>query len=151
MTTAKEEKKVLAMISVPVPISEEQISNMLCSAYDGAYGSAYYWSAITGYEYPAGKTQDDFEYRFMEVVLAGGKMFLCDAEMTKQEMKARKPEEIEKWTLTREKLIKGLQVMASLEMGKGGHHFPNLMKENDDAETADVFVQCCLFGEIVYG
>jgi len=30
-------------------------------------------------------------------------------------------------------------------------HFHNFLEENDDAETGDVFIQCCLFGEIVYG
>ena len=41
--------------------------------------------------------------------------------------------------------------MASLEEGKGGHHFPNILNGNDDVETADVLIQCALFGEIVYG
>ena len=50
-------------------------------------------------------------------------------------------------TLNREKLIAGLQVMAS----KYPRHFANFMSENDDAETGDVYLQCCLFGEIVYG
>jgi len=145
-----EEKKILATISVPMEISEEKISNLLCSAFDGGYGSVYYWAGIQGYEYPEGRTKDSFEYRSMEVVLAGGKMFLFDAnedESNKKYDAAKK----EKWTLTREKLIKGLQVMAALEKGKGGHHFPNIINDNDDAETADVYVQCCLFGEIVYG
>lgn len=30
-------------------------------------------------------------------------------------------------------------------------HITNILHENDDAETADVFVQLCLFGDIVYG
>lgn len=31
------------------------------------------------------------------------------------------------------------------------NHFADFMAENEDAETADVFVQCCIFGNIVYG
>jgi hypothetical protein len=32
-----------------------------------------------------------------------------------------------------------------------GRHFSDMIAENDDATTADVFLQCCLFGELVYG
>lgn len=30
-------------------------------------------------------------------------------------------------------------------------HFANFYKENGDATTADIFLQCCLFGEAIYG
>lgn len=30
-------------------------------------------------------------------------------------------------------------------------HFADLVGENDDATTADVFVQCCVLGGVVYG
>lgn len=50
-------------------------------------------------------------------------------------------------TLDNEAVRKGLEQMASL----AGNHFGDLMQETDDAETADVFLQLCLFGEIVYG
>jgi len=30
-------------------------------------------------------------------------------------------------------------------------HLTNFLNEDDDAETADVFIQTCLFGEIRYG
>jgi hypothetical protein len=55
------------------------------------------------------------------------------------------------YRLDREAVQKGLLAMASLEDGNGGHHWPTFLAENDDAETADVFLQCCLFGEIVFG
>lgn len=31
------------------------------------------------------------------------------------------------------------------------HHLDNIKNDNWDAETADVWLQCALFGEIVYG
>lgn len=44
-------------------------------------------------------------------------------------------------------MAKGLQDMAD--------HWPNHMADilngNDDATTADIFLQVCLFGEVVYG
>ena len=42
---------------------------------------------------------------------------------------------------------KGLQVMAD----KFPHHMADILAENDDATTGDVFLQLCLFGEVVYG
>lgn len=41
----------------------------------------------------------------------------------------------------------GAQVMAS----KYPRHFSNILTEDDDAETGDVFLQCCLYGEVVFG
>jgi hypothetical protein len=42
---------------------------------------------------------------------------------------------------------RGLQVMAH----DYARHFADMVNENDDADTSDVFLQCCLFGEVVYG
>jgi hypothetical protein len=119
-------------ITVPLVIA-------LTSAFDSMYGGCNYWMSISKVEYAAGKSKDDYEYPSIQAVLDGGKVTIHDQEDNK------------KLTLTYDKLIKGLEVMANLKAGEGGHHFPNFMAENDDAETADVFVQCCLFGKIVYG
>ena len=49
----------------------------------------------------------------------------------------------------------GLQLMADRKGLKGklipSRHFKNLATDNDDAETADVFMQLSVMGEIVYG
>jgi hypothetical protein len=147
-----DETKVLSTIfaTVKTEISEQRVSDLLCGALDPGCGGSLYWAGTQGYEYPAGKTKDDFEYRCMEVVLAGGKHIFFDADEDESN-KIYSASKKEKWTLTREKLIKGLSVMASLKAGSGGHHWPNFVAENDDAETADVYLQCCLFGEIIYG
>lgn len=42
---------------------------------------------------------------------------------------------------------RGLRVM----LDKYPRHFADAVGENADAITGDVFLQCCLFGEIVYG
>lgn len=145
MTKAAPLTTVLA--TIPQEISEERVSTLLCSAFEGG---SNYWVGIQKYEYPAGKTRKDFEFRHIEVVLAGGKQFLYDAAEDNGNEKYD-AEKKELWTLTREKLIKGLNVMANLKKGHGAHHWPNFLAENDDAETGDVYLQCCLFGEIVYG
>jgi hypothetical protein len=54
----------------------------------------------------------------------------------------------EEWLLTPENLKRGLKVMATSHP----KHFDDaFVSEGCDAETADVFLQCCLFEEIVYG
>jgi len=42
---------------------------------------------------------------------------------------------------------KGLTVMAKKEP----RHFADFLKEDYDETTGDVFLQCCLFGEVIYG
>lgn len=44
-------------------------------------------------------------------------------------------------------LTNGLNIMAT----KAPSHFADLIKENDDAITHDVFMQMVVFGEIIYG
>lgn len=51
------------------------------------------------------------------------------------------------WTFDKAAIEKGISIMAN----KYPRHFANMVNENGDAETGDVFLQCCLFGEIVYG
>tara|TARA_R100001086_G_C11623512_1_gene199520 strand:- start:74 stop:433 length:360 start_codon:yes stop_codon:yes gene_type:complete len=51
------------------------------------------------------------------------------------------------YTLTKKKLQSGLAIMAECYP----RHFANLDTGNFDSTTADVFIQCCLFGELVYG
>jgi hypothetical protein len=49
--------------------------------------------------------------------------------------------------LTPENVQTGLTVMAT----RYGKHFQDMMDDNGDADTADVFIQCCVFGDLVYG
>jgi len=50
-------------------------------------------------------------------------------------------------SLTPMTVATGLTLMAE----KHPSHFADLVNENDDATTSDVFLQLCLFKEIVYG
>lgn len=50
-------------------------------------------------------------------------------------------------TIDANAILNGLNVMAR----KYGRHFSDLVKENDDADTHDVFLQCVCFGEVIYG
>jgi hypothetical protein len=41
----------------------------------------------------------------------------------------------------------GLQVMAD----KYPNHWHDFINDNEDATTGDVFLQCCLYGEVIFG
>ena len=50
-------------------------------------------------------------------------------------------------TLGRPEILSGLKAMR--EKYKG--HWNDVITENTDADTGDAFIQCCLFGEVIYG
>lgn len=49
--------------------------------------------------------------------------------------------------VTPEKMQAGLNVLVE----KYPHHIADMLAENDDAETADAFLQCVVYGDIIYG
>lgn len=52
-----------------------------------------------------------------------------------------------RYTLTKDRLTEGLQIMAQKHL----RHWADFINEAGDARTGDVFLQCCLFGGIMYG
>ena len=110
-------------ISVRTHVSLERLANIV---YSMAQGSSYWckYAGDLGYE------------KTVEELYAGQIIKLEDFE----DEKAR-------YTLTLPKLKRGLTVMAK----KFPRHFADFLTENDDADTADVLLQCALFGEVVYG
>ena len=105
-------------------ITIEDIENLLYSAAEGCN----YWcsnSSELGYEHNVKKiTEEEKDY------------ILFDAENEKQE----------KFFLNMKRIKRGLTVMAK----KYPHHFADIVNENTDMTTADVLVQCALFGDTLY-
>jgi hypothetical protein len=84
----------------------------------------------------------DFEidiYEFDEAVYDGG--------LDPNDPQGRLPPGITKHTITHENIAKGLVLMCTLHP----RHWGNFIAENDDAITADVFLQLVTLGEVVYG
>jgi hypothetical protein len=52
-----------------------------------------------------------------------------------------------RFRLGKSEIEKGLSLMAEAY----SKHFSDFIEENDDADTADTFLQLCLFGEVVFG
>ena len=119
------------IISMDVP--QGRVEDLLTSALEG--GSNYWYSDLEVKEWPKGKTKADFEFWHIEVpFLEGGVLQLMDDDENTH-------------TLDRHKISQGLRVFAS----KYPIHWDDFIEDGDDAITGDVFLQCCIFGEAVYG
>lgn len=70
-----------------------------------------------------------------------------DGDLNPDDPQGRLPPGITKHTITREHLTKGLVLMCTLHP----RHWGDFIAENDDAITADVFLQLVTLGEVVYG
>lgn len=119
-------------MNVSAEVSEERIANLLCSAWEG--GSHYWVRESSGrpYAWRREEKPGDPDY---------GRMWLnLPVTVTEDEGGVVH-------TLDQAAIERGLKLMAE----KWGRHFGDFMSENDDATTADVFLQLCLLGDIVYG
>ena len=122
-------------VAVTMKVSLERMKDLLTDALEGG---SNYWYIIKDYRLPAGKTVKDFEFPHNDIPFAeGGAALIGDLE----------DESVTPKWLDLPALIKGLRVMAR----KYPRHFTDFINENDDAITADVYLQCCLFGEVIYG
>lgn len=122
-----------------VTISDERRLDLLTSALEG--GSNYwYW---------LGKVANQ---RIDEVCPSDGK--ICYVDRLWAALKAGKQlpvhdiENKEKvGYLSKESMDKGEQLMAD----KYPEHFADVLNENDDATTGDVFFQLSVMGKVIYG
>lgn len=128
-------------INKPEEISANQIAGLLCTAIEGG---VYYWaqcSLASSYRNakPANLSSEDFgewaNFPQYCITHPDYKLSIYDYEEDKR------------YNLTLPKLKKGLKIMAK----KFPRHFNNFINENEDAITGDVFLQCCIFGDVIYG
>lgn len=124
-------------IDVRYDIPWQRVQDLLCSAFEGG---ANYWYTIKRFHEPDRidiRYDKDSLYRHIDYpVNPGGYLVIIDIE------DADKKE----FVLDRAACILGLSTMAK----KFPAHFNDFIKENDDAVTGDVYLQCCLFKDIVY-
>jgi len=162
MTTAtlNDSKSTFATISIPTEVSEGRVRDLLCGAFEG--GSGYWISSVTKH-YAEGVVAEDFK---VESDIGGpytpaGRFTLegdywpsvmlipfvqgCYLTLTVEDEVDSDPPKTYK--LDRDTMKRGLEIMAANEP----KHFADFLDENDDAHTADVFLQTCLFGEAIYG
>lgn len=125
-------------INVKHEISLDRIANLLCSAFEGG---SNYWYQIDKFIKPTNmtfQTDEDQIFRHLDYPLnEGGALIISDIEGDEDKPKR----------LDMEAIKKGLQIMAE----KYPRNMGDFLNDNDDAETGDVFLQCCIFGDAIYG
>lgn len=109
-------------------VSLELVGHLLCSAWEG--GSNFWASAID-----SNKEETDAEYTFEVPLKANGWVKMLDMESDTE------------YNLSIKEIKNGLNLMAA----KYPKHMNDLINENFDAITGDVFLQCCVLGDVIYG
>lgn len=144
MPIANGSAKVTVNMEVPI----QRMRDLLTSAFEG--GSNYWYTIDTdatvfapGLKYEDfredGCCTDPSQYHHpLQLIPFMQGCALCVLD---------KEEDEKVYWLGRNQLLAGLQIMAE----KYTRHFSDMVSENDDAITGDVYLQCCLFGEVVYG
>lgn len=127
-------KNIVVVQKVPL----ERVSDLLCSAWEG--GSAYWCEAVDyiapkKWEFESTPKAEEGKHYGYDYPLNGGVAILLDKEEDK------------KIRLTLGKVTDGLRIMAE----KFPSHYGDFISENEDSITGDVFLQCCLFGDVIYG
>jgi len=142
MTTLEKKPATLAY-NQEIEIS--RLGSLLCGAFEGG---SNYWYLIEEFIKPKNLNNSDEDSNTWETcfrhidypINEGGALIISDINEEDEEDK-------ETWTLNLESMAKGLQVMAR----DYPRHMADFLNGNDDAETSDVYLQCCLFGEVVFG
>ena len=121
-------------VNIKQTFKEQDMKDLLCIAFEGG---SNYWYFIEEFGNP---DKIECEYQHIDLPFSeNGYLMIKDQEDDSDEP--------ELYRLDRKAIEKGLPIMAE----KCPWHFDNFVKDNADAETGDVYLQCCLFGDIVYG
>jgi hypothetical protein len=128
-----------------IPLS--RFADLLVSAFEGG---SNYWYNIESFKKPEKFTElcghetaeEAAMYRHMSyAVNPGGAIVVSDRVGCE-----------EGDTVTKAELnLSVIRVGAILMAKQYPLHWANFVSGNDDAETGDVFLQCCVFGKIIYG
>jgi hypothetical protein len=117
-------------INVPITITGRRIADLMVTAIEG--GSGYWCKQID-----------------LRAGIATAKPWYDDAQLYEGLFSiALVTDEGEEVRITNEGLEKAFQLMAEQFQTS---HWSDFLEENEDADTADVFLQLWAFGEVVYG
>jgi len=135
-------------------LSDDQIRSLLVGALEGG---SNYWYLILEKNLPPKTKIEDFvfggkfvnpadPYGFMYIIPfhEGGGILIGDAEADDPYSSDAAFQPV---LLNREAMQKGIQLMCE----KHPKHFADVLAQNDDATTSDVFLQLSLLGEIIFG
>lgn len=137
----------MMQVTITRNFTDLELAGLLCCAFEGGTG---YWCRINDFICPEGTKKSDF-YEGGTLSAIEGEYFhwcetvpLCDGgALILEDQENGKGDE---YRLDRRMIQRGLEVMAE----KYPQHFVDITS-GADAITGDVFLQCALFGEIIYG
>jgi hypothetical protein len=146
-TQMVETQSPFAMITCKREVTVRQVRNLLSVAFEGG---SNYWLVIKRRYFAPGITYEDFR--------EGGKFqppgdyfhpdeLIPTVDYCGLIVTTNDDEEEKLYDLNGSTLRDGLQRMAD----KQPRHWQDFLEENEDAGTGDVFLQLCLFNEVVYG
>ena len=121
-------------VSITQEVKEETLKNLLTSVREGGYSNSW----IRQINVVGNEKQIEEDYLtglYNAPFVEGGKW----------EIKVY--DDKKKYTVDMDAIKKGTQIF----FDKHPRHAADMMSENDDAITADVWFQCCALGELVYG
>jgi hypothetical protein len=127
------------IVQTEVPL--QRVADLLCSAMES--GGIAYWACVERTRKPRKpiaytSPKDGAIYPLMDYPLCkGGAVILRDTEDEKRAL----------LVLDFEAIQRGLALMPV----RSPRHWADFVAEDSDANTADVFVQLCVFGEVIYG
>ncbi len=121
-------------------ITDSRAADLLCGAFEGG---SNYWYTIADRKEPEVLAQPwgEGEYTPMHISYPfseGGALIIEDME-----------DEDVRVTLDREAIERGKKLLT--ENPDYNSYLVDVLDEQDDAETGDVFLQLCVFGEVIYG
>jgi hypothetical protein len=123
-----------------IPI--ERIMDLVATAFEGGVG---YWCQIVEFRKPPElvyRTDPEEVYRHIDYpVNEGGALILTEDPGVGGEDTG------DRWVFDRAAIERGLTLMHE----KAPYHWKNFVEENEDADTADAFVQYAVLGSVVYG
>ena len=129
----KKTNQGLIMFKPPLrPLHWDRVQDLLVSAFEG--GSNYWYYGLRVKALPEGYEEKPQHWHAEVPCQPGGEVSFRDMDGGRH-------------TLSMETLERGIRTMRS----RYDRHYRNVLSENEDAETGDVFLQCCVFGGVVYG
>ena len=133
-------------LTIPVKIDKNDICSMLVSVAET--GACNYWIRQITVKFTKGVKPFDFadDGKYWSILKKYDSLFYAAMFVPNCGWEITDDEDGKKHFLTLEKIKKGLSVMAN----KYPHHLRDIISDNTDSITADVLVQCSLFGEIQY-
>lgn len=129
MALSFSDTKVVGEYTVTKALTEKDIENIMVTALEGGIG---YWARLIMDDMFADRPKGEpLSMWCVKLLLTGIGLTFQDAE-----------DDDERWVLSLEKLVKGIQEYADLH--------DDFDLEDFDADAADAIVQHALFGEVVY-